>query len=218
MTRTHKPPIELDIGKARLALGDADTPAFVLLVIAMWAFGDEVLGDPEDGIEPMDASELWSGLNEIFGTWVTEEGENKLNALILALQGDLFYRDVEVFQSVAQALLDGDLGDLLSGAFTGLTSTEIMWAILEVELVRDGEQGPPHFSHGVADIISHAMQMEQDDQTENAAEVQAEYHRMLGTLREIGVPISALRLLDAEFAETMEAMESPEAIQAAVVS
>lgn len=214
----HNPPVDIDPHKARVALGDPDTCAFVLLTIAMWAFGDQVLGDPENDVEAMDPAELWAGLNEMFGVWVSEEGENKLNALILALQGDLFYRDVEVFSAVAQALLDGDLGDLVQGQFDDLTAVDIMWAVLEVELARDDEQGPPEFSQGVADLISRSIALEQENQEENLAEVRAAYEQMLVQLRTIGVPLSAIRLLDYEFAETMEVLESSDAIQDQVVT
>ena len=205
----YQSPTALDKGKVRLALSDPDTTGFVLLTIAMCAFGDAVLGDPDSGVEAMDPSELWSGLNELYGTWVTEEGENKLNALILALQGDLFYRDVEVFQAVCQALPDGDLGDLLDNIFEDLTASDLMWGILEVELARDDEQGPPDFSDGVAAYITEVLAKEQEQQDENSAHIKDEYHRMLRQLIEIGVPSSAVRLLDQEFVETMEAMENP---------
>jgi hypothetical protein len=212
MTEQHKPPIQLNMGKARVALGEPDTPALVLLTIAMWAFGDAVLGDPETGVEPMDPSELWAGLNEIFGTWVSEEGENKLNAMTLALQGDLFYRDVEVFQAVATALFDGDLGDLLTIGFEDLTATEIMWAVLEVELAREDEDGPPEFSSGVMDYIARALALEQEDQEANSVEVKQAYLAMLDQLRDIGVPLSALRLWDEEYAETIEFLDAADAI------
>jgi hypothetical protein len=205
----HQSPIKLDIGKARVAIGDPDTPAFVLLTIAMWAFGDRVLGDPSEGIEPMDPAELWAGLHEIFDTWITEEGENKLNALLLALQGDIFYRDVEVFHSVAQALLDGDLGDLINGKFDDLSAVEIMWAVLEVELARDDDQGPPEFSYGVTELINRVMLIEPEGHEEDTTFVRQEYFRMLDQLRDIGIPNAALRALDEEYAATMDIFDEP---------
>jgi hypothetical protein len=205
----HKSPIQIDIGKARVALGDPDTYAFVLLTIAMWAFGDEVLGDPEEGIEPMDPSELWAGLNETFGTWVTEEGENKLNALMLALQGDLFYRDIEVFSAVSQALFDGDLGDLVNGTFDDLSTVEIMWATLEVELAREDEDGPPQFSDAITDMINRLLLTEQENHDEDIGMVRSEYYKLLDQLRAIGVPLAAIRMLDEEYSETMEIFETP---------
>lgn len=210
----HNAPIQLNVGKARVALADPDTPAFVLLTIAMWAFGDEVLGDPATGVEAMDPAELWAGLNEQFGAWVSEEGENKLNALMLALQGDLFYRDTEVFQSVCQALFDGDLGDLINGVFDELSAVEIMWAVLEVELARDEEQGPPEFSYGITSMINSVLAAEQEDHESDVAMVRSEYYRMLDLLRDIGAPNSAIRALDPEYAETMDVFDTPGEISA----
>lgn len=214
----HQSPIQLDVGKARVALGEESTPAFVLLTIAMWAFGDEVLGDPEVGIEPMDPAELWGGLNEIFGTWVTEDGENRLNALMLALQGDLFYRDIEVFHSVCQALFDGDLGDLINGQFDDLSSVEIMWAVLEVELARQDENGPPVFADAITDLINRTLLTEPEDHNEDVNTVKVEYYRMLDQLREIGCPVAAIRMLDEEYAETMDIFETPGEISTGVAS
>lgn len=205
----HQSPLQIDVGKARMALGDPSTYAFTLLTIALWAFGDEVLGDPEAGVEAMDSSELWSGLNDVFGTWVTEEGENKLNALILGLQGDLFYRDVEVFSAVAQALFDGDLGDLINGTFDELSAVEIMWAVLEVELARQDEDGPPKFSDGIVELINQVMRVEQEDHDEDTQVVRMEYYSLLDQLRDIGVPTGALRILDEEYSETMDVFDNP---------
>lgn len=206
-TTPHSPPVTLDAGKVSVALGDSDTPGLVLLTIAMCAFGDAVLGDDETGVEPMDPTEMWAGLNEAYGTWITEEGENKLNALTLALQGDLFYRDVDVFQSVCGALYDGDLGDMISGVFEDLTAAEIMWGVMEVELAREDEEGPPEFSDGVAALIRNALALEQDDQTELHVSLKESYIDLLNRLKNIGVPLSALRLFDAEYAETVEALD-----------
>jgi hypothetical protein len=157
----------------------------------------------------MDPAELWAGLHEIFDTWITEEGENKLNALLLALQGDIFYRDVEVFHSVAQALLDGDLGDLINGKFDDLSAVEIMWAVLEVELARDDDQGPPEFSYGVTELINRVMLIEPEGHEEDTTFVRQEYFRMLDQLRDIGIPNAALRALDEEYAATMDIFDEP---------
>lgn len=212
MSQPHSPPIQLDVGKVRLALSDPETPGFVLLTIALHAFGDELLGDPDGAIEAMDTAEVWADLNEMYGTWVTEEGENKLNALLMALQGDLFYRDIEVFQSVCAALYDGDLGDLISSGFTELTAPEIMWAILEVELARDDEEEHPPFSSAIQDYITSMLSMEQEDQESNTAEIKNAYQDMLRQLRDIGIPMAAIRTLDSEYADTMEFLDAANAI------
>jgi hypothetical protein len=214
----HQPPVKLNESKVRSALGDPDSPGFVLLTIAMWAFGDALLGDPEQGIEPMDPAEVWAELHERFGTWVSEEGENKLNALTMALAGDLFYRDIEVFQAVCTALYDGDLGDLINSGFEDLSVTEIMWAILEVELARSDEEEHPHFSPAIQRYIDSMLSVEQEQQDAAMDNIREAYQDMLGMLKEIGVPVSAIRMLDEEYADTLEFLEAAGEISPATVS
>lgn len=197
---------QLDMEKCRVALGDPDTPGFVLLTIAMWAFRERLFGDLEQGVEPMDPSEIWAETNEIFGTWIPEEGENKLNALMLAISTPAFYQDVETFCAVSNALFDGDLGDMVDGSFEEPTVIEMMWATLEVELARDDDDEVPPFSLKVRDFLGRRMREEQEDHTMHEAAVNEVYFDMLDTLRDIGVPLSALRLLSTEYAEVTEAV------------
>ncbi len=201
-------PFQLDKGKCRVALGDADTPGFVLLTIVLWAFGDRVFGDPEAGVEAMDPAEMWAEVNEMFGTWIPEEGENRLNALITALSSPAFYKDVETFCAVSNALYDGDLGDLIDGVFEEPSVVEMMWATLEVELARDDDDPAPPFSPKVADFLAKKLREEQEDHTIHEEAVNATFVDMLDQLRGIGVPLSALRLLHAEYAEVREALEN----------
>ncbi len=205
MTATR---VDLDIGKCRVAVGDSDTPGFVLLTIALWAFGARVFGDPEAGIDPMDPAEMWAEFNEVFGSWVTEEGENRLNALLLALSGDAFYRDVETFCAVSNALFDGDLGDMVDGVFEEPSAIEMLWASLEVELARDDDDAAPPFGSKVRDFLACKLREEQEDQTEQEAAVEEAFIDMMDALRTIGVPLAAIRLLHAEYAEVAEATEA----------
>lgn len=207
--QVHQPPFQLDEGKCRVALGDPDTPGFVLLTIALWALGPALFGDDEREVERLDISEVWSELNERFGTWVTEEGENKLNALMLALDSDGFYKDPEIFMAVCNALYDGDLGDLIGGIAEKPSVIEIMWATLEVELAREMEDEPPPFSDAVRALVDEALMREQEDHDADTQVVWSAYQDLLDKLREIGVPLSALRLFDAEYAEVQEVMEVP---------
>lgn len=209
---------QLDFGKCRIALGDPDTPGLVLLTIMLWAFRDRVFGDPASGVEPMDPAEMWAETDEVFDTWVTEEGENKLNALILALTTPNFYNDVETFCAVSNALFDGDLGDMVSGKFEEPSVIEIMWASLEVTLARDEDaesDTPPPFSSKVRDFIARKLREEQEDHTEHEAAVNEAFVDMMNLLRGIGVPLDALKLLHKEYAEVTEELEtiaSPTAI------
>lgn len=187
----------------RVALGDADTPGFVLLTIALHVFGDEVFGDPDEGVDQMDPSEMWAGLNFRFGTWVTEEGENRLNAIITGLQDGKFWRDLNTFMAVSTALFDGDLGDLINVGFEELSATELMWAILEMQLAWDAEE-TPDYSRDVQEYVDQVLLREQEDQTDNATEVEKAYVAMLDQLVEMGVASSMIRALDEEYAEVME--------------
>ena len=212
---------QLDFGKCRAALGDPDTPGLVLLTIVLWAFRARVFGDPEQDIEPMDPSELWAEVNELFDTWIPEEGENKLNALMLELTTPGFYNDVEIFCAVANALFDGDLGDMVDGVFEEPSVIEMMWATLEVELARDDNDEAPPFSVKVKDFIAKKMREEQEDHSEHAAAVNEVFVDMMDQLRDIGVPLSAIRLLHAEYADVAEALEDyseGDAISAAPVA
>jgi len=199
-------PLQLNENKIRKALGDADTPGLVLFTIALWTFGPALMGDPDEGIEPLDPAEMWSELNSRYGTWVTEEGENKLNALITGLTNGAFWRDQTVFMSVATALFDGDLGDLITAGFEDLNATEIMWAVLEMELAWDSDE-TPEFSLDVRDYIESSLRDEQEDQVENSKEVEKAYLTMLRQLQEIGVPPAMIRMWDEEYADVMEDLE-----------
>lgn len=197
--------MKLNDGAIRSALGDPDTPGLVLFIIALQAFGPAVMGDPDNGIEMMDSAEMWADLNSLYQTWVTEEGENKLNAIITGLRDGQFWADLDVFMAVTTALFDGDLGDMIDTGFEDLTSTEIMWAMLEMGLAWDGDE--PEFSWPIQQYINEQMALEQEDQTENAMEVDAEYKRMLDKMRELGIPASTIRLWDEEYAEFVTQME-----------
>lgn len=200
-------PVKLKDDKVRVALGDPDTPGLVLFTIALATFGDGLMGDPEQGVDALDPSEIWVGLNERFGTWVTEEGENKLNAIMAGLSGAAFWRDELVFMSVATALFDGDLGDLIEVGMEELSATELMWALLEMELAWDAEE-TPEFSRQIRNYIENCLRREQDEQLDNTREVEHAYLRMLQQLRDIGVPASMIRAWDEEFAAVMEEIEA----------
>jgi len=204
---THAPrPVELDKGAIRVALGDSDTPGIVLFTIALWTFGDAVMGNPEEGVEQMDPSEMWAEFNSQYGTWVTEEGENRLNAIITGLQGGMFWTDLDTFMAVTTALFDGDLGDLIGGGFEDLNAIEIMWAILEMELAWDSED-TPEFSFRVREYIEDALRNEQEDQVENSKAVEKNYLFALRQMQNLGVPNSIIREWDEEYATVTEELE-----------
>lgn len=206
MSDAYRPPVNLDEGKVRKALGDSDTPGLVLFTIALSTFGPRVVGDSDEGVAQMDPTEMWEEFHARYGTWVTEEGENRLNALITGLSGGMFWRDEEVFMSVAVALFDGDMGDIINAGFESLNATEIMWAILEMELAWDGEE-TPEMSLNVQEFVERNLRDEQEDQVENSKEVEKSYLIMLRQMQEIGVPPAMIRVWDEEYADVMESLE-----------
>jgi hypothetical protein len=194
---------ELDEGKIRLALGDVETPGLVLFTIALYVFGDAVMGDPDEGIDQMDPTEMWAGFNARYGTWVTEEGENKLNAIITGLQDGRFWRDLDTFMAVSTALFDGDMGDIITVGFEELSAVELMWAVLEMQLALDSDE-TPEYSLAVQEYVDGILFREQEDQGENAKEVENAYLAMLDQLVELGVPTSMIRAMDEEYSEVMD--------------
>lgn len=203
MRDSTSPPVELDAGKVRLALGDPDTMGLVLFTIALSNFGPAVLGDPDEGIDPMDPAEMWAEFNERYGTWVTEEGENRLNAITTGLADGRFWKDLPTFMAVATALFDGDLGDLITTGFSDLGTTELMWAVMEMNLIWDADE-TPEFSLDVQQFIEDALLEEQDDTEQSAREIEQVYLSMLDQLHETGVPASMIRVWDEEYSEVME--------------
>jgi hypothetical protein len=203
MSESDRRRAKLDEGKMRVAVGDPDTSGIVLFTIALYIFGDEVLGDPDEGIEQMDPAEMWAGFHSRFGTWVTEEGENKLNAIITGLQEGRFWRDIDTFMAVCTALFDGDLGDLIDVGFEDLSATELMWAVLEMQLAWDSEE-IPEYSLDVREYVDDILLREQEDQTDNATEVEKAYISMLDQLVDMGVAPSMIRAFDEEYAAVME--------------
>ena len=125
--------------KAAELLRSEETLASVLLLIILTAYKDEVFGNEEVGIEPIDPIELWTRLEEDFHAQIPVENENRLNALMLAVSTDGFFDDPEIFKAVTLALNSGDMGDLVSGQVEELTLPEALWAIFEVELNRDDD-------------------------------------------------------------------------------
>ena len=205
----YQAPMPLNPAKVRRLLTDETAHALPLFTVALHTFGPRLF-EAEDG-EPMDPSEIWAELHEVYDAWITEDGENRLNALLMALQGgDMFYKDTEIFHAVCAALWSGDIGDLISGQLTALTPLEIMWATMCVELAREDEEGPPAFGYAVRDYMKKIFADEPDDQEQSNALLQEEFRYMLDQLRMIGVPAGALRLWDAEYAETVDYLNALE--------
>ena len=163
-------------------LADTETTATVLHMIILAAYGDEVYGSIEHGIEQADPVELWLRIKEDFSVNVPESNENKVNALMLALSIDAFYEDPLAFISIGNALYSGDLGDLVDGALEDLTVSEMLWGIYEVELNRGESQG---FSMPIDRLINEIIENEAEDNEElKEAEVVPYYEKFVAEMRD----------------------------------
>jgi len=189
----------------RRLLTDPDSQGLVLLTILLHLHGEEVFGS--DTVEQLDPAELWADTHAKTGIWLDEEAENKVNALMVAMLGDDFYVDDITFASVANALFDGDLGDMVNGMFEAPALVEVMWAVTEVELARDEEDGPPVFGPRIRRLIDEVAAKEAMDVGLAEQEVEQEITDMFTRLKLLGVTPAELRILREEHIETMEAME-----------
>jgi len=193
----------IDVQKQRAAireqLADDDTPAFVLMTIALSILGDQVFGSEE--VEALDPVMIWQGLYEKTGIRISPEQENKLQALMTGMEGSHFYEDTAIFSAVCSALYDGDLGDLINGMFDAPSLLEVMWSILEIELAREEEHGPPEFSPAVTNLITEIAAGDSYDMEAFQTDVESSYVDLITRLKALGVEDSALDLLHAEYAE-----------------
>lgn len=107
---------------------DAHSLATPLIATLLKLYGEEIF--------EVDPLEIFSRVHEDFNVWISEEGENRIQAILIALSTDEFYHRPEVFKAVCGSLYSGDINDLISVDFEDLTMTEILWAIFEVQLLR----------------------------------------------------------------------------------
>jgi len=110
---------------------DSGTYAFPLMVILAAAYDD---------LFEIDPVELYIRIEEDFQARLTEEGENRVQAAILALETDMFYDDALTTRSISMALYEGDLGDLPNGMLEDVYLPEIIWAAYEIGLMREDEE------------------------------------------------------------------------------
>lgn len=175
---------------------DSDTLGTVILVILLLQYDVDIF--------EQDPLEIYARINEDFHATLSEEGENRLNALLLALQTDDFYDDPLVFRSIASALYDGDLGDMVSGTLDDLTIPEILWAIYEVGLLRD-ENEQDEFSPAVQRVIDEELANEAEEQDLDDPEAVLPYYErfiehMKKTLHE---QLAKLGLVESDIAEIL---------------
>lgn len=188
MTFPHR---GIDTQVARELLIDPDTTGTELLCIAADLFREPDGGNSlfDEYGEPVDPTVIWTALNEHYDVWVSEEGENRLNAVILALTGDGFYTEPEIFMSVCNALYDGDIGDPLEMAMNDIGIEEVLWGIFEVEMLRDG---PGEFSPAVRAMIRRVMDSDVLEETETDA-ITARAKDMYSNLQRLGFSTDAFK-------------------------
>ncbi len=138
----------LDPKGVAAALMDDATFATTLHVICLVQYGEETYA-----VDPL---ELYARLAEDFGATISDENENKLQAIILATATDAFYEDVRAFVATCNTLLNGDPG---LETLDELTCTEIFWALWEVELNHGEEEVSPE----IARLIGREVDEEADD-------------------------------------------------------
>lgn len=165
------------------ALADTATFATILHVVCILSYGEEIYN-----IEPM---ELYLRLEEDYHAKLSQENENRLQAILLATATDAFYEDERAFRATVNTLLDGEPG---FDTFDDLTLEEIFWAIYEVELNHDEEA----FSPVIEALIEREIREEGEEPDDyNGIEefrpnyvvrALADYRRKLGAqLKAIGV-------------------------------
>ncbi len=169
-------PVSFDRKTAAELLEEPSTLATTILAILLPVYGEQVF--------TADPVELYARIGTDFHCQLSEEGENRLNAMILALTTDGFYADPEIFESVCKSLESGDISDLVDGAVEPLSVHEVLWAIFEVGLAE--QEGHP-FSKAVDEIIEQTLSDENSDRgldytTEHIEQKKVELHTQLKKL------------------------------------
>ena len=176
-----------DRGAASELLADPRTTGTTGLVLAVKLVGERLFEDPDTG-EPMDMTELWMLMDEAYTCRVHDANENRINAMVLALTSDAFETEPAAFAGVCSSLSDGDLGDLVDGVFDPPTFDEVLWALAEIELMRDE---PIALAPPVLKLLEHIAAEEDDspDTEENIKVLVLERMQQLqDELRALGAP------------------------------
>lgn len=167
-------------------LANPDTMGTVIFALVLKFYGEDIFEE--------DVLEIYARLHDDFGVWLTEEGENRLNAMMLAVSTDAFFEEPEAFKAVVSSLSEGDIPDLLSVTFSDITLPEVMWAIFEVSLCRgdhDLDDGKPldvGLSPAVMRFVDELMATEADDGEIPSYEeyLEEQKHTLVRQLKEAG--------------------------------
>lgn len=197
----------------RELLLDPEACGTPLMVVILRTLGADAIHD--------DPLVTYGALNAEYDVWMTEEGENRYEALNLAFTTDLFYTDFDAWMSVVSVLYEGTMQDLRLIEAGDLTVPEVLWAHYEVDLIRDhvDEAGRPvdiTWSPSIRRFIeSLVIQEAEAPDTPDDPEFVVPYYlrfldaqkrKLVDQLNLIGLPVSMTDL---------PALEEPEALETA---
>lgn len=178
-------------------LADPGTTATSLIILISKALESQcpegldpfhlLFGSPEQNIDALDPIEIWQDLEEFYRSKICVANENRVNAMLLAMQGNAFETDAEAFMAICNALADGDLGDMLDGVFELPQVDEMWWALREVTLAR-GEM--PEFSPEVLKAMENIAAGEDENEEPDNNLVEIRFARMADELTALGAPVT----------------------------
>lgn len=135
--------------EAAKLLASDDTYAFVLMTILLPVFGDDLFTE--------DSAVLFADIEDYFDCHLSEESENRINAAITAMTTDLFFTNVNMFNSIALAFAEGDIGDIPEGILETPDVGDMLWAVQEVSLLigepKESEEFQSLFSPSVMSYV-----------------------------------------------------------------
>jgi hypothetical protein len=182
---------KLNKDKAIEIFQNPDSYATTLHTILLKTYGSDALyGNPDEDVEPMDSLELFSYIEEDFGINISEELENKINAIMLATSTTAFYENPLAFSSICLAIATGDMGDIANGYFDDPTVPELIQGVMEVQLNHSEDT---QFSPAVEEYIQNILDDESIDDLEDPELDRLENRvkiELFEELRGVGVPES----------------------------
>lgn len=135
--------------EAAKLLASDDAYAFVLMTILLPVFGDDLFTE--------DSAVLFADIEDYFDCHLSEESENRINAAITAMTTDLFFTNVNMFNSITLAFAEGDIGDIPEGILETPDVGDMLWAVQEVSLLigepKESEEFQSMFSPSVMSYV-----------------------------------------------------------------
>lgn len=139
--------------EAAKLLASDDAYAFVLIAILLPVFGDDLFTE--------DTSILFADIEDYFDCHLSEESENRINAAITAMTTDLFFTNVNMFNSIALSFAEGDIGDIPDGILETSDVGDMLWAVQEMSLLigepKESEEFQSKFSPAVVAYINEQL-------------------------------------------------------------